>query len=79
MSFTEFIKFQNRVRGMLWQEKNRKDMLNGEIGLKMIIAPLKRTMFLTYPDLNEGIDLMVVVESNGYASYITFHPSACWL
>lgn len=72
MSFTEFIKFQNRVRVILWQEKNRKEMLNGGIGLKTTIAPLKRTMYLTYPNLSEGIDLVVVAESNGYASYIIF-------
>ena len=65
MSFSEFISFQNRVRGLLWQETNRWETLKGTTALEAMIAPVKRTMHLTYPDVNEGIDLMVVVESNG--------------
>ena len=57
---------------MLWQEENRRELLGGAVMFEATMAPLKRTMYLTYPEANEGIDLMVVVESNGLAFFFFF-------
>ena len=62
MSFTEFQDYQNELRRMLWQDRYRDEIPGGSV---TPIAPLRRTMHLTYPTIQEELDLVVVVESNG--------------